>query len=54
MAREAAMLAIAIACQDGSAVGIEAAVDDYAAAFPADAAVARLRAQPCASASRSQ
>ncbi|MBK6920217.1 MAG: hypothetical protein IPH07_22645 [Deltaproteobacteria bacterium] len=54
MAREAAMLAIAIACQDGSAAGIDAAVDDYAASFPDDAAVTRLRTQPCASASRSQ
>lgn len=54
MAREAAMLGVAIACQDGAPAEVEAAVHDYAAAFPTDAALTRLRAEPCAGASRSR
>jgi hypothetical protein len=49
MAREVSMLRIVVACGDSDAAAVEAAVRRHAAAHPEDPALARLRAQPCAS-----
>ena len=50
MAREVSMLRIVVACGGSDADAIAAAVRRHAAAHPDDPALARLQAQPCASA----
>lgn len=49
MAREVSMLRIVVACGESDTAAVEAAVRRHAAAHPEDPALARLRAQPCAS-----
>lgn len=50
MAREVSVLRIVVACGGSDADAIAAAVRRHAAAHPDDPALARLQAQPCASA----